>query len=82
MTRKNRPLVSCHAQKDDFTMERLLALLPGVRTEGNIKTFNAVLRAIFCTMFHRREIGEDVFEDAIKIMLRGVVSQLFEGEVL
>ncbi len=74
--------VKDHAQKDDFSMEKLLSLLPGVRTQGNIKIFSAVLRAIFCTMLHKREIGEDVFDDAIRVMLRGVVIQLFEGERL
>lgn len=83
LVRKLPPEVAkAHAQKDDFSMERLLSLLPGVRTEGNIKIFSAVLRAIFCTMLHKREVGEDVFDDAIRVMLRGVVLQLFWGETL
>ncbi|MGJ4851004.1 TetR/AcrR family transcriptional regulator [Bacillota bacterium Meth-B3] len=83
LVRKLPPEVAAaHAQKDDLNMERLLSLLPGVRTEGNIKVFSAVLRAIFCTMLHKKEIGEDVFEDAVRVMLRGVVVQLFEGETL
>lgn len=75
-------VAKAHTQKDDFSMERLLSLLPGVHVEGNIKIFSAVLRAIFCTMLHRREVGEDVFDDAIRVMLRGVVIQLFERETL
>ncbi len=75
-------VAAAHAQKDDFSMEQLLSLLPGVRTEGNIKIFSAVLRAIFCAMLHRREVGEEVFDDAIHVMLRGVVRELFEGKIL
>lgn len=75
-------VVKEHTQKDDFSMERLLALLPGVRMEGNVEIFSAALRAIFCAIPHRREIGENVFDDAIRVMLRGVVRQLFEGEAL
>lgn len=71
-----------HAQKDDFNVERLLSLLPGVGTEGNIKIFSAVLRAIFCTMLHKQEVGEEVFDDAIRVMVRGVVLQLFDREAL
>ncbi len=71
-----------HALEDDFSMEQLLSLLPGVRTEENVKTVSAVLRAVFCTMLHRREIGEEVFYDAVKILLRGAIAQLFEGAVL
>jgi len=83
LVRKLPPeIAKAHAQKDDFSMEKLLSLLPGVLVEGNIKIFSAALRAIFCTMPHRREIGEDVFDDTIRVMLRGVVIQLFEGETL
>lgn len=83
LVRKLPPEVAvAHAQKDDFSIEQLLSLLPGVRLEGNIQVFSAALRAIFCTMLHRREIGEDVFDDAIHVMLRGVLFQLFKGEAL
>lgn len=69
-----------HIQADDFSMEQLLMLL-GVRAEGSIKVFSAVLRAIFFAMLHRREVGEDVFDEAIRVMLRGAVRQLFEEEM-
>lgn len=72
-------IAAAHAGVDDLSMERLLSLLPGVQTEGIIKLFSAVLRAIFCTMLLRREVGEEVFEDSIRVMLRSVVLQLFEG---
>ncbi len=72
-------VVKAHTQKDDFNMERLLSLLPGKHTESTIKIFSAALRAIFCTMSHKREIDEDVFDETIRIMLRGVIIQFFEG---
>jgi AcrR family transcriptional regulator len=80
LVRKLPPEVAAaHANEDDFSMEQLLRLL-GVRAEGNVKVFSAVLRAIFFTMLHRREIGEEVYDEAIRVMLRGAVAQLFEGE--
>ena len=83
LARKLPPeVVKEHVQKDDFSIERLLSLLPGVQGGGNYKIFSAALRAIFCAMSHKREIGEDVFDDAIRVMLRGVVAQLLEGESL
>jgi AcrR family transcriptional regulator len=75
-------VAAAHAKEDDFSMEQLLSLLPGVQAERNVRLFSAVLRAVFCTMLHRREIGEDLMDDVIRIMLRGVVKQLFEGETL
>lgn len=83
LVRKLPPEVTAaHIQKDDFSMERLLSLLPGVRTEGNIKIFSAVLRAVFCTMLHKKEIGEEFYDDVILVMLRGAVKELLEGKVL
>ncbi|MPM62893.1 hypothetical protein SDC9_109771 [bioreactor metagenome] len=83
LVRKLPPdVAAAHAKEDDFHMEQLLSLLPGVQTEGNIKIFSAVLRAIFCTMLHKREIGEDVFYETIRVMLRGAVLQLFEEGTL
>jgi AcrR family transcriptional regulator len=69
-----------HTQKDDFSMEKLLSMLPVASTENHIKTFSAALRAVFCLLPHKREIGEDVFDDTVKTMLRGVLIQLFEGK--
>ncbi len=83
MMRKLPPeVVKEHTQTDDFSMERLISLLPGVQAKENVKLFSAALRAIFCTMLHKREIGEDIFDDTVRVMLRGVVLQLFEGERL
>ncbi|BCJ96053.1 TetR family transcriptional regulator [Anaerocolumna cellulosilytica] len=83
LVRKLPPeLAATHAQEDDFAMRHLLSLLPGTHTEDTIKIFSAVLRAIFCTMLHKREIGEHVFDDTIRVMLRGVVLQLFEEDTL
>lgn len=83
LIRKLPPEVAeAHIKKDDFNMERLLSLLPGKRTDGDTKMFSAALRAIFCTMSHRREIGEDIFDETIRVLLRGVIVQLFEVDTL
>lgn len=75
-------IVKEHAKYDDLSVERLLMMLPGRYDESTIKIFSAVLRAIFCTILHRREIGEDIFDDAIRVMLRGAIIVLFEREEL
>ncbi|MEL7603327.1 MAG: TetR/AcrR family transcriptional regulator [Bacillota bacterium] len=75
-------VVEAHTQKDDFSMEQLISIVPGIQSEGKTKVFSAALRAIFTMMSHRREIGEDVFYDAVRVMLHGIVRQLFEGETV
>jgi AcrR family transcriptional regulator len=66
-----------HIAKDDFNLERLLTMLPGVKND-RIMLFSAALRAIFCSMLHKREIGAEVFDDVLKIMIYGVVVQMWE----
>ncbi len=68
-----------HAEKDDFQVEHLVALVPNMKAE-NIKIFSAALRGIFISLLHKREVGEEVFDEALRVMLRGVVFQMFEGE--
>lgn len=81
LVRKLPPdVVAMHTKQDDFSMEKVLSLLPGVPVEDNIKLFSAALRAVFCMMPHRKEIGEAVFDDTLRLVLRGVILQLFEGE--
>ncbi len=72
-----KELASMHAVKDDLQVEELVSLVPNMRAE-KIKIFSAALRAIFLSMLHKHEIGEAVFEDALMIMIHGVVIQMFE----
>ncbi len=73
-------IVAQHTQQDNLSVEKLLAIFPGKYNEQDIKIFSAVLRAIFCSILHKREIGEDIFDDAIRAMLKGALIVLFEGE--
>ncbi|MBR0600369.1 TetR/AcrR family transcriptional regulator [Sinanaerobacter chloroacetimidivorans] len=72
-------LIKEHSEKDDFSMERLLEQLPGIK-ETDVRLFSAALRAVFTTMLHKREIGEDSYEDVLKLMIYGIVFQLFKEE--
>lgn len=66
-----------HAEKDDFSIEQLISMIPGANRD-NIKALSAAMRAIFLSMLHKHEIGDDAFEDALRLMIRGVVMQMFE----
>ena len=78
--RKLPPEVSqIHAARDDFQVEALIALVPQISAE-KVGIFSAALRGIFISMLYRQEIGGDVFDEALRVMIRGVVIQMFEGE--
>lgn len=66
-----------HAEKDDFSIEQLFSMVSGINS-NNIKVYSAAMRAIFLSMLHKHEIGEEAFEDALRLLIRGVVMQMFE----
>lgn len=72
-------IAKVHTDKDDFNMEKLISSVPQMTTVDS-KVFSAALRGIFMAMLHKHEIGEEVFDKALKIMIHGVVIQMFEGE--
>ncbi len=79
LIRKLPPEVAVkHAENDDINVEQLMALIPNMKSD-NIPAFSAALRGVFLSMLHKHEIGEEIFDDALKILIRGVVIQMSEG---
>ncbi|KUO67144.1 MAG: TetR family transcriptional regulator [Gracilibacter sp. BRH_c7a] len=72
-------IAKIHTDKDDFNVENLISLVPQMKKVDS-KAFSGALRGIFLAMLHKHEIGEEVFDEALKIMIQGVVMQMFEGE--
>ena len=68
-----------HLEKDDFRMEELVMMVPDMKAE-NIRVFSAAIRGVFITLLHKKEISEELFDEALRVMVRGVVNQMFEGE--
>lgn len=64
---------------DDFRVEELVSLVPDMKKD-DIEVFSAAMRGIFISILHKQEIGEEVFDEALRVMLRGVVLQMFEGD--
>jgi AcrR family transcriptional regulator len=72
-----------HTEIDNFSIQQLLAVVPmapGINDE-NSEIFGAALRAIFLTMLHKQEIGSNQFGDTLKLMIRGIVIQMFEERI-
>lgn len=70
-------VVKEHMENDNLSMEKLFHFLP-LRDEASIEIFSGALRGIFMTLLYKREIGEKIFDDALKLMLRGIVLQMME----
>lgn len=77
MRRLPDEVVAAHQAQDDFSVQQLAAMLP--EAEGkNLELFSTALRAVFLLLLHKREIGAPMFDDVLKMLLRGVSIQLFE----
>jgi len=66
-----------HAMKDDLNIEKIISMVLGINSH-KVKAFSAAMRAIFLSMLHKYEIGEEMFEEALRLMIRGVVMQMLE----
>lgn len=71
-------VITQHTQTDDLNMDRFLSFLPVQLDEAQLSIFSGALRAIFLMMLHTQEVGVDVFDDVMRLMLRGIVSQILE----
>jgi len=66
-----------HAERDREAMKRMIASFPGIR-QDRAEVFSAAFRGVFLTLLMKDEIGADVFEDALRVLIRGVALQLLE----
>lgn len=72
-------VVEKHFVQDDMIIEKILRVIPH-KPDLDIKHFSGALRGIFLSMLHKREIGEDVFDGSLKLMIRGIAIQLMEEQ--
>lgn len=71
-------IAMAHREKDDFIVEYLAKTIPALRNMDT-QLFSAALRGVFIAMLHKDEIGRHVFDEALKVMINGVVNQMYAG---
>ena len=69
-----REIVEEHFQDDTDTIEKIFALLP-VKKEVDIKVLSAAFHAIYFATLHKAEIGEEEYDEALRILIYGIVTQ-------
>ncbi len=67
-------IVEEHFQDDTDTIEKMLALLP-VKKEVDIKAVSTAFYAIYFATLHKAEIGEEKYDEALRILIYGIVTQ-------
>ncbi|MDE7312025.1 MAG: TetR/AcrR family transcriptional regulator [Eubacterium sp.] len=69
-----REIVEEHFQDDTDTIEKMFALLP-VKKEVDIKVVSAAFHAVYFATLHKAEIGEEEYDEALRILIYGIVTQ-------
>lgn len=70
-------VVQEHLENDNDFIEEIIAFIPNKQNK-DLQYFSGAFRAIFLSILHKNEIGEKVYEESLKIMIKGIVMQLFE----
>lgn len=66
-------VVEAHLQED--TIPELFSLLP-VKKDVDIPVLSTALHAIYYATLHKKEIGEAQYEQALRLLIHGVVTQI------
>jgi len=66
-----------HAERDNEAMKRMFAAFPGMQSE-RAAVLSAAFRGVFLTLLFKNEIGAEIYEDALRVLVRGVALQLAE----
>ena len=67
--------VQAHFKEDTDDIAKLFALLP-IRKEVDIETVSAAFHAIYYATLHAQQIGENRYDQALRMLIHGVVSQI------
>ena len=70
-----REVVQAHLREDTDTIRNLFSLLP-VKKEVDIEVLSAAFHAIYYATLHKKEIGERQYDQALRLLIHGVVTQI------
>lgn len=74
-----KELVEAHHSDDLVFGERFFAAIP-LKDDCDISVFTAALRAVFSTMLNVKNIGEEVYDQTVKVLIKGVLIQFLKVE--
>ena len=67
-----------HAERDKEAMSRMFAAFPNME-QARVATFSAAFRGAFLTLLLKDEIGAESYDDALRILIRGIALQMMEA---
>ena len=70
-------LIADHMERDQLSMQQLFTALPQVAHQ-NVHVFSGAFRLALVSIMHKKDIGEDVFEDALYLVIYGIILQMMK----
>ncbi len=70
-----REVVEAHLQEDTGTIENMLAMFP-MKKKVDVKAISAAFHAIYFATLHKADIGEESYDEALRMLIYGVVKQI------
>lgn len=68
-------VIAEHLGHDNAMIERIFAALP-IKPGRDPKVFNTAFRSLYFSSLHKDEIGEDNYNEALRLLLYGLITQL------
>lgn len=68
-------VVEAHLREDTDTIQKLFSLLP-VKKDVDITVLSAAFHAIYYATLHKKEIGAAQYDQALRLLIHGVVTQI------
>ena len=76
LVRKLPPeVVEAHLQDDTDTIGQMLAYFP-LKKDIDVKVISTAFHAIYFATLHKAEIGEDGYDEALRALIYGIVTQI------
>lgn len=70
-----REVVEAHLREDTDTIRKLFSLLP-VKKDADVSVLSAAFHAIYYATLHKKEIGTAQYDQALRLLIHGVVTQI------
>lgn len=72
-----REVVEAHFQDDTDTIEQMLSMFP-IKKNLNVKVVSAAFHAVYFATLHKAEIGEENYDEALRLLIYGIVKQMMK----
>ncbi len=66
-----------HIQGDEISMDKILSIIPNVNQKMN-DIYSASLRLVMSSVLHKKDIGIEHYDKALKLAIRGIINQIFK----